>query len=75
MRAKCLKVLCLACNKVVRESLLVEIMHGIRSLKHVLRNLKFLIHSACIFTLSGKVDTEVLTQFFFVFCIYLFNFS
>jgi len=64
MRAKCWKVLCPACNKVVRESLLVEIMHGIRSLMYVLRNLKFLIHSGCIFILSGKVYTEVLTQSF-----------
>jgi len=76
MLAKCWKVLCLACNTVVRESLLVEIMRGIMSLMYVLRNLKFLIHSACIFNLSGKVDAEVLTQiFFFVFRVCLLNFS
>jgi hypothetical protein len=42
----------------------VEIMYGIWSLMYVLHNLKFLIHSACIFNLSEKVDTEVLTQIF-----------
>jgi hypothetical protein len=31
---------------------------------YVLRNLKLLIHSACILNLSVKVDTEVLTQIF-----------
>ena len=47
----------------------MEIIHGIRSLMYALRSLKFLIR-------SGKVDTEVLTLiFFFVFRIYLFNFS
>lgn len=42
----------------------MEIMHGIRSVMCMLGNLKFLIHSACIFNLSGKVDAEVLTQIF-----------
>jgi hypothetical protein len=31
---------------------------------YVLRNLKFLIRSACVLNLSGKVGTEVLTHFF-----------
>lgn len=49
----------------------MEIMRGIRSLMCVLRTLKFLIHSACIFNLSGKVDAEAVTQIFSAYFAYI----
>lgn len=58
MQDKCLKVgvLCVACNMVVRECALVEIIHRNGSPICVLRSLKFLQHSASRFSRSTKVD-------------------